>query len=160
MLPKEETDGKTPREVELCPGGKEMRVTSSNLPQYVYQLVKCRLGRPELQQCYALFAQGIQDVVPAGFLAHLTAEDLALLVNGVAEIPIDRLKKVNDFPRRVPNLAIGSQKVGTLVLGNRGSIQRQRETGLDLLLDGLCDASGTGRNVCGTTDDCDQKLVE
>ncbi|CAJ0958085.1 unnamed protein product, partial [Mesorhabditis belari] len=96
-IPKEEGDGISPQEVELCPGGKDIRVTRANLLEYVHELVKHRLHRGELTQCYQSIRQGINDAIPPGFMDHLSPEDLVLLVNGVAEINLERLKKLTNF---------------------------------------------------------------
>ncbi|CAJ0573357.1 unnamed protein product, partial [Mesorhabditis spiculigera] len=96
-LPKEENDGQSPTTIELCPNGGQQRVTAENLQEYVHEIVKCRLTRDDLMKCYQSLQQGISDVIPSGYLAHLSPEDMTLLVNGIAEMDMGRLKRLTAF---------------------------------------------------------------
>ncbi|CAJ0569277.1 unnamed protein product, partial [Mesorhabditis spiculigera] len=87
----------SPTTIELCPNGGQQRVTAENSQEYVHEIVKCRLTRDDLMKCYQSLQQGISDVIPSGYLAHLSPEDMTLLVNGIAEMDMGRLKRLTAF---------------------------------------------------------------
>ncbi len=68
---------------ELVPGGRDLEVTAANVYSYVrrysqYRMVTCQ------EKALENMRLGLFDVLPAGSLDSLTAEDFRLLLNGVS----------------------------------------------------------------------------
>lgn len=82
--------------VELVPGGRDIPVTDANLYDYVRMYANHRLVRTQDKALEAL-RLGVFDVLPAGALDSLTAEDLRLLLNGVGDIHVGTLISYTTF---------------------------------------------------------------
>uniref|UniRef100_A0A914S1Z3 HECT domain-containing protein n=1 Tax=Parascaris equorum TaxID=6256 RepID=A0A914S1Z3_PAREQ len=71
--------------VELKRGGSKISVTHENVVEYIYRFVEARMLGNHLK-CLEAIKQGVYDVIPAGSLAHMTSEDLRLLLCGTQEV--------------------------------------------------------------------------
>uniref|UniRef100_A0A0K2U4A3 E3 ubiquitin-protein ligase UBR5 n=1 Tax=Lepeophtheirus salmonis TaxID=72036 RepID=A0A0K2U4A3_LEPSM len=82
--------------VELIPNGREVEVTANNVYCYVrrysyYRMIKCQ------EKALSNIKIGLYDVLPAGALDSLTAEDFRLLLNGVGDINVQTLISYTSF---------------------------------------------------------------
>lgn len=82
--------------VELATGGRDIPVNEANLYDYVRMYANHRLVRTQEKALEAL-RLGVFDVLPAGALDSLTAEDLRLLLNGVGDIHVGTLISYTTF---------------------------------------------------------------
>ncbi|KAK9512923.1 hypothetical protein O3M35_001231 [Rhynocoris fuscipes] len=82
--------------IELVPGGRDLEVTSANVYDYVRKYAEYRMYKSQ-QKALEAIRQGVFDVLPAGSLDGLTAEDLRLLLNGVGDINVSVLISYTSF---------------------------------------------------------------
>jgi len=83
-------------DVELIPGGKDVAVTPSNVQDFVQRYAQLLMIGCVQDELDALKA-GFLEVIPAKFLADLTAEDLRLLLNGRDHVDLKLLKTATQF---------------------------------------------------------------
>jgi ubiquitin-protein ligase E3 C len=74
-------------EIDLCPNGSRIDVTSTNKLKYVYQMANYRLNVKIKQQCDA-FLNGMRDIVPVDWLRMFSEKELQWLISG-SDQPID-----------------------------------------------------------------------
>ncbi|XP_021934340.1 E3 ubiquitin-protein ligase UBR5 isoform X2 [Zootermopsis nevadensis] len=82
--------------MELVSGGRDMEVTAQNVYDYVRKYAEYRMIKAQEKAIEAL-RTGVFDVLPAGSLDGLTAEDLRLLLNGVGDINVAVLISYTSF---------------------------------------------------------------
>ncbi|XP_069676360.1 E3 ubiquitin-protein ligase UBR5 isoform X2 [Periplaneta americana] len=82
--------------MELVSGGRDMEVTAQNVYDYVRKYAEYRMIKAQEKAIEQLRA-GVFDVLPAGSLDGLTAEDLRLLLNGVGDINVAVLISYTSF---------------------------------------------------------------
>ncbi|XP_074597147.1 E3 ubiquitin-protein ligase hyd isoform X2 [Brevipalpus obovatus] len=82
--------------VELCPNGRNIEVTPSNVYDYVRKYAMYRMCHSQKIALQFLRA-GVFDVLPTNALDNLTAEDFRLLLNGVGEINVQQLMSYTTF---------------------------------------------------------------
>ncbi|XP_067014137.2 E3 ubiquitin-protein ligase UBR5 isoform X4 [Anabrus simplex] len=82
--------------LELIPGGRDIEVTAQNVYDYVRKYAECRMIKVQEKAIEAI-RTGVFDVLPAGSLDGLTAEDLRLLLNGVGDINVAVLISYTSF---------------------------------------------------------------
>ncbi|KAK7870183.1 hypothetical protein R5R35_012737 [Gryllus longicercus] len=82
--------------LELVSGGRDIEVTASNVYDYVRKYAECRMIKVQEKALEAV-RTGVFDVLPAGSLDGLTAEDLRLLLNGVGDINVAVLISYTSF---------------------------------------------------------------
>lgn len=82
--------------VELVPGGRDLEVTSANIYQYVRKYAQHRMVASQ-EKALKKLREGLFDVIPAGALDTLTAEDFRLLLNGVGDINVTTLIGYTSF---------------------------------------------------------------
>ncbi|TPX62066.1 hypothetical protein PhCBS80983_g00610 [Powellomyces hirtus] len=76
-------------EIELCPGGKDVAVTASNVRAYVESVVEMTVGTGVAKQIKA-FRTGFDAVFPATDLASFSVQELAVLVGGTGDEDDDK----------------------------------------------------------------------
>ena len=74
-------------EIDLCPNGSNIDVTSSNKLRYVYQMANYRLNVKIKHQCDA-FLRGLRDIIPVDWLRMFSERELQWLISG-SDQPID-----------------------------------------------------------------------
>lgn len=82
--------------VELVKNGRDMEVNATNVYNYVrkysqYRMITCQ------EKALENMKMGLYDVLPAGSLDGLTAEDFRLLLNGVGDINVQTLISYTSF---------------------------------------------------------------
>merc|ERR1719278_1273087 len=82
--------------VELIQGGRAVEVTSGNIYQYVSKNAHHRMVSSQ-EKALKKLREGLFDVIPAGALDTLTAEDFRLLLNGVGDINVTTLIGYTSF---------------------------------------------------------------
>ncbi|XP_073983563.1 E3 ubiquitin-protein ligase hyd isoform X3 [Rhodnius prolixus] len=82
--------------MDLVPGGRDLEVTAANVYDYVRKYAEYRMYKSQ-QKALEAIRQGVFDVLPAGSLDGLTAEDLRLLLNGVGDINVSVLISYTSF---------------------------------------------------------------
>jgi len=82
--------------VELIQGGRDQEVTSANIYQYVRKYAQHRMVSSQ-EKALKKLREGLFDVIPAGALDTLTAEDFRLLLNGVGDINVTTLIGYTSF---------------------------------------------------------------
>jgi E3 ubiquitin-protein ligase EDD1 len=82
--------------MELVSSGRDMEVTAQNVYDYVRKYAEYRMIKAQEKALEAL-RTGVFDVLPAGSLDGLTAEDLRLLLNGVGDINVAVLISYTSF---------------------------------------------------------------
>jgi len=82
--------------VELIQGGRDVEVTSGNIYQYVRKYAHHRMVSSQ-EKALKKLREGLFDVIPAGALDTLTAEDFRLLLNGVGDINVTTLIGYTSF---------------------------------------------------------------
>ncbi|XP_046991563.1 E3 ubiquitin-protein ligase UBR5 [Schistocerca americana] len=82
--------------LELIPGGRDVEVTAQNVYDYVRKYAECRMIKVQ-EKALESIRTGVFDVLPAGSLDGLTAEDLRLLLNGVGDINVAVLISYTSF---------------------------------------------------------------
>ena len=78
-------------EVELIPGGKNIRVKYENRIDFIKKLLKIRLSEADKQ--IESIKKGFSKIVPLVLLSCLNAKDLETKVCGVKEIDFELLRK-------------------------------------------------------------------
>ena len=73
--------------VELRPGGKDIRVTSSNKIEYIHLLAHHYLN-VQIAPQFESFRKGVNSVIPIQWLTLFNQEELQTLLSG-AEVPIN-----------------------------------------------------------------------
>ncbi|KAK2076830.1 hypothetical protein QBZ16_005056 [Prototheca wickerhamii] len=68
-------------EVELVPGGAEIRISSANLAEYVHRVADYRLNR-QLARPIGAFVAGLRALIPARWLAPFSGPELQALISG------------------------------------------------------------------------------
>merc|ERR1712190_172977 len=81
---------------ELIQGGRDQEVTSANIYQYVRKYAQHRMVSSQ-EKALKKLREGLFDVIPAGSLDALTAEDFRLLLNGVGDINVQTLISYTSF---------------------------------------------------------------
>ncbi|OTF69943.1 hypothetical protein BLA29_003354 [Euroglyphus maynei] len=82
--------------VELIPNGRNIRVTSQNVYDYVRRYAQYKMVDSQEKAIKAIRA-GIHDVIPRMSFDGLTPEDFRLLLNGVIEINVQQLQSYVTF---------------------------------------------------------------
>ncbi|CAL4094503.1 unnamed protein product, partial [Meganyctiphanes norvegica] len=82
--------------VELITGGRNVEVTPANVYDYVRKYAEYRMVKSQ-EKALQNLRDGVFDVIPAGSLDSLTAEDLRLLLNGVGDINVATLISYTSF---------------------------------------------------------------
>merc|ERR1719228_2923526 len=82
--------------VELIPNGREVEVNPGNIYNYVRKYAEYRMITAQ-EKALKKMREGLFDVIPAGSLDSLTAEDFRLLVNGVGDINVATLVGYTSF---------------------------------------------------------------
>ena len=82
-------------DIELCPGGKEKKLTKDNASEYIELWLKTytRLESAQFTQIY----YGIQDVCGKNFLLHLTPKLAEKRACAAATIDVESIKLVTNF---------------------------------------------------------------
>ncbi|XP_071962133.1 E3 ubiquitin-protein ligase UBR5-like [Antedon mediterranea] len=83
-------------QVELVPGGSCIKVSASNVYDYVKRYAEYRMV-VVAEKALQSIKQGVYDVVPRNTFDGLTAEDFRLLLNGVGKVDILRLISYTTF---------------------------------------------------------------
>ncbi len=86
-------------EVELIPGGKQIRVNFSNLDDYISKTIHVRLN--ECQKQIKRIKKGISLTFDANFLRMLSWKDLEYKVVGKETLDIERLKEITVYRVRI-----------------------------------------------------------
>lgn len=88
--------------VDLIPGGSEITVDNTNLPQYLEEQCKYRtLGRIDRQLLE--FCKGFYDVVPEPLLSVFDFQELELLLHGLPNIDMDDWVKNTEYTGEFQN---------------------------------------------------------
>merc|ERR1719450_1446258 len=82
--------------VELINNGRDIEVTNVNIYQYVRKYAEYRMISSQ-EKALKKLREGLFDVIPAGALDTLTAEDFRLLLNGVGDINVTTLIGYTSF---------------------------------------------------------------
>jgi hypothetical protein len=83
--------GLAPREVELCPGGRDVAVDADNKRLYAALLARWESGGKVQRQLEAVGA-GFCSLVPAAALDAFSAEEVGLLLNGRPDVDVRALR--------------------------------------------------------------------
>ncbi|XP_065335384.1 E3 ubiquitin-protein ligase UBR5 isoform X2 [Cloeon dipterum] len=81
---------------DLIPGGRDIEVNATNVYDYVRRYAEFRMLRAQ-EKALEELRTGVFDVLPAGSLDNLTAEDFRLLLNGVGDINVSTLISYTSF---------------------------------------------------------------
>ncbi|XP_059478559.1 E3 ubiquitin-protein ligase UBR5 isoform X3 [Neocloeon triangulifer] len=81
---------------DLIPTGRDIEVNSTNVYDYVRRYAEFRMLRAQ-EKALEELRTGVFDVLPAGSLDNLTAEDFRLLLNGVGDINVSTLISYTSF---------------------------------------------------------------
>ena len=76
------------QEVELIPGGKEIKVTNANKDRYVQAILDWRTTGSVARQLRSL-RNGFQEVLPTFQIREFTEEEMNLLLNGKQNFDVD-----------------------------------------------------------------------
>jgi len=82
--------------VDLIPNGRDVEVNPGNIYNYVRKYAEYRMITAQ-EKALKKMREGLFDVLPAGALDGLTAEDFRLLVNGVGDINVSTLIGYTSF---------------------------------------------------------------
>lgn len=82
--------------IELINNGRDIEVTNVNIYQYVRKYAEYRMITAQ-EKALKKLREGLFDVIPAGSLDTLTAEDFRLLLNGVGDINVTTLIGYTSF---------------------------------------------------------------
>merc|ERR1712048_417474 len=82
--------------VELMAAGRDTEVNNINIYQYVRKYAEYRMVSSQ-EKALKKLREGLFDVIPAGALDTLTAEDFRLLLNGVGDINVSTLIGYTSF---------------------------------------------------------------
>jgi len=82
--------------VELINNGRDIEVSNVNIYQYVRKYAEYRMITAQ-EKALKKMREGLFDVIPAGSLDTLTAEDFRLLLNGVGDINVTTLIGYTSF---------------------------------------------------------------
>jgi len=82
--------------VELINNGRDIEVSNINIYQYVRKYAEYRMITAQ-EKALKKMREGLFDVIPAGSLDTLTAEDFRLLLNGVGDINVTTLIGYTSF---------------------------------------------------------------
>eukprot|EP00095_Tigriopus_kingsejongensis_P009543 maker-scaffold114_size351134-snap-gene-1.12 protein:Tk09543 transcript:maker-scaffold114_size351134-snap-gene-1.12-mRNA-1 annotation:"e3 ubiquitin-protein ligase hyd" len=81
---------------ELVPNGRDIEVNAANVYNYVRKYSQYRMASCQ-EKALENMKLGLFDVLPAGSLDSLTAEDFRLLLNGVGDINVQTLISYTSF---------------------------------------------------------------
>jgi len=82
--------------VDLVANGRDLEVNSVNIYQYVRKYAEYRMVTSQ-EKALKKIKEGVFDVIPAGCVDTLTAEDFRLLLNGVGDINVSTLISYTSF---------------------------------------------------------------
>merc|ERR1711981_110151 len=98
--------------IEFIKGGRDVEVNATNVYNYVrkysqYRMISCQ------EKALEHMKMGLYDVLPAGSLDGLTAEDFRLLLNGVGDINVQTLISYTSFnDESGKNVSVGKTRFG------------------------------------------------
>ena len=83
-------------QVELVPGGKDLRVTEANKMEYIKLLCDLKMTA-SIQSQLTAFLEGFHEIIPQKLVSIFDAKELELLVAGLPEVDLFDLKNNTEY---------------------------------------------------------------